>query len=156
MTPGGSLCGRIFAVGRGAQLLAHRVGGGVLIVSVGVYTVVTCDIGHGQVPDFGDLETGAVSWSPVRAATPSFDEMLYTLDLGLVRPRAWGWSKWTTAGRGHARRSRGRVVVWVPGRAHSLLAQQQENDPRNSSTITMARRGSPVRIGDTLIHRPPL
>ena len=93
----------------------------------------------------------------MRAATPSFDEMLYTrtsawfgAGLGLVDPDDWAVVDVTLDA------VRGRLVVGVAGGAQRLPPEQQEDDSEEQQHHHHGPQGKPRRIGDALIHRPPL
>ena len=117
----------------GAQLLAHRIGGGALTVSVGVVHGGARDIGHRQVPDFGDLETGAVELVPGARGNAL-----------LRRDVVYRTSAWFAAGLSLVEVVDVLVVVTLgdrrrrssskfPDEPSSLPAEQQENDTRGTT-----------------------
>ena len=156
MTPGGWLveCGDS-RLDRCTQLLAHRIRGGVLVVRIGVVHRGGRDIGHRQVPDFADLETGGLRAGPWSARQRPLSRRCCTR---VPRPgsgRAWRSSRTAvpvvevTLDPGDAESS-----SEFPEEPRACHPSSRKMTPRNSSTITMARRGSPEESGTRSFIEP--
>ena len=156
MTPGGWLRERGDSRFDGcAQLLAHRIGGGMLIVGVGVVHRGGRDIGHGQVPDLGDLEAGARAAGPWCArrrplstrCCRSCTSAWFAGGLPVGRAPTSRWWLVTLDGR------RRRVVVGASRTTQGLPSQQQENDAQEQQHHHHGPQRKPGGVGDALFHR---